>query len=62
MAMKKLGLTLRICFVLIVLSLSTYAQDLPPEDEDDVPVYGGIFLLITAASVWGIRKINGGKN
>ncbi|MBY0426621.1 MAG: hypothetical protein K2Q22_13350 [Cytophagales bacterium] len=45
---------------LIVFSYSSFGQGMPPDDTE-VPIDGGITLLITSAAVWGIKKIRSNK-
>lgn len=54
--MKNWGLALKILLLSSMISISTFAQDLPPDD-DEVPVDGGITVLIALAAAWGIRRV-----
>ena len=48
---------IKVFTLLSLISITTFAQDLPPEDEADTPVDGGVIALVSLAAAWGIRKI-----
>lgn len=56
-------ITLTIAFFLIITSVSARQNDpgLPGEDPD-VPIDGGIGLLLAAGVVYGIKKIRASNN
>lgn len=46
-------------FILLLFATPVYSQDIPPEDE--IPVDGGVGLLLAAGAAWGIKKLKGKK-
>lgn len=61
MCMRKLRLSLSIFVLTLFVSMAALAQVDPPEDDDDVPVDGGVIVLVSLASLWGFKKIKGYK-
>lgn len=59
MEFKKLTLIVTLC---LLISFLAFAQPPIPGDDDEVPVDGGISLLVAAGTIWGINKIRKKKN
>jgi len=48
----------RLLFIFFFLiSALAFAQIDPPEDQDDIPVDGGVGFLLAAGAAWGIKKL-----
>jgi len=55
--MNRLKRTLQLITLVVFISFPSYGQDLPPEDENAIPVDGGIGLLVAAGALFGIKKL-----
>jgi len=59
----KIKMFLKTCFVLVatIAPVVLFAQVLPPGDVNDVPLDGGISLLVAAGVGYGIKKYRDAK-
>ncbi len=57
--MKKILLTITIVFTLLVFPglVKDAAAQPPPPPPQDIPIDGGLFLLIAAGATYGARKL-----
>lgn len=60
--MKKLLLTSAFTFILMLTVSALHAQDPTDPGDPDVPIDGGISLLLAAGAGYGIKKIKDNIN
>lgn len=54
--------TLLLTMMLVGTATVAYCQDPPPGDPDNVPIDGGVSVLVASAVAYGIKKVHQSKN
>jgi len=55
--MNRLKRTLQLITLVLFISFPSFGQETPPEDENAIPIDGGIGLLVAAGTLFGIKKL-----